>query len=399
MSELDNAQHTEDQPTDDATRTVGSFFSEGVASMREMSAAHRAHTAARTELDRLGDTIASREDELEHRRDIEARFEDIVARETANRDDAKRERAAADQQHAEILAKLADLKEQLEDMRDKDSVTERRLKSALEAAEDKERSSRESGRRLQRRLDDAQENLDRAIKEREEGVAAAQRAVKSAEAHLATLNAEYADIQRNPSANSAGYSVRKRELEDEISDATEELRRARHDVPRIDGETQAAIDGAREAVKEAERPIAPARKAFDAVAAAADRARDAYAEAKDDAEKRQKELRSTISDGEKAAKVQERAMREAQERADAAQAAIDEANEIHANPEATESLARALEADRAEREELALEVEQLAATEHSVRERTRGARMRLGLTIGGIILVVAIAIAWIYLAK
>ena len=70
-------------------------------------------------------TIASREDELEHRRDIEARFEDIVARETANRDDAERERAAADQQHAEILAKLANLKEQLEDMREKDSVTER----------------------------------------------------------------------------------------------------------------------------------------------------------------------------------------------------------------------------------------------------------------------------------
>ena len=222
----------------------------------------------------------------------------------------------------------------------------------------------------------------------------------SAEAHLTTLNSEYAEIQKNPSANPAGYSVRKRELEDEISDATEALRNAKSDVPRIERRKhRTAIDEARAAVTEAERPIATAKEAFNTVAAAADRARDAYGEAREDAEKRQKELRGTISEGEKAAKAQERAAQDAKARVDAAQAAIDEANDIHAHPEATAALVNALEADRAEREERVVEVEQLAGAEQAVRERTRGARVRLTLAVTGIALTVLLMFVWTYIAQ
>lgn len=382
-----------------AARTVSALFSEGVTSMKEVNAAHRAHAAARDELERLDNTIASREAELEHRRGIAARYDEIIAEESARKNAARKNQASATQQREKILAKLAELKKQLEDMREEDATTERHLKTALEAAEDKERSARESGRRLQRRLDDAQANLDRTIKEQSEGVAAAHQAVTSAEAHLTTLNSEYAEIQKNPSANPAGYSVRKRELEDEISDATEALRNAKSDVPRIEQETQTAIDEARAAVTEAERPIATAKEAFNTVAAAADRARDAYGEAREDAEKRQKELRGAISEGEKAAKAQERAAQDAQARVDAAQAAIDEANDIHAHPEATAALVNALEADRAEREERVVEVEQLAGAEQAVRERTRGARVRLTLAVTGIALTVLLMFVWTYIAQ
>ncbi len=398
-SDIDTAEASERQPENNAARTVSALFAEGVASMKEMNAAHRAHSEARDELERLDNTIEARKQELEHRLDITSRYAEIVTQASQRKDDADQKKAAAEARQAEIAAKIAELKAKLEKMREEDTVIERRLKSALDAAEDKERSARESGKRLQRRLDDAQTNLDRAVKERDDGIAAAQRAVKSAESHLATLNAEYIEIQRNPSANSAGYSVRKRELEDEISDATEALRNAKNDVPRVEDETQAAIANAHAAVSEAERPIASAREAFDAVAAAADRARDAYGDAKDGAEKRQKELRSTISDGEKAAKAQQRAAEEAQREADAAQADIDEANDIHAHPEITDALAHALEADRAEREERIVEVEQLAAVEKGVRERTRGARVRLTLAIGGIVLVIVLMLIWTFFAK
>lgn len=346
-----------------AARTVSALFSEGMASMKEVNAAHRAHTEARNELDRLDATIASRELELDHRRDVESRYDEIIRSETERKNRAEQERAEAEQRRAEIASRVDELKKQLDAMRDQDATTERRLKSALEAAEDKERSSRESGRRLQRRLDDAQENLERTVKEREEGIAAAEQAVKSAEAHLSTLNSEYAEIQRNPSANPAGYSVRKRELEIEISDAAEALRNAKGDVPRIESEMQAAIEEARASVKEAERPITQAKEAFNAIAAEADRARDAYSEAKEDAEKRQKSLRGKISEHEKEAREQERAAQTAQQDANEAQATLDEANDIHAHPEATISLANALEADRAEREERMREVEELASAE------------------------------------
>lgn len=382
-----------------AARTVSALFSEGMASMKEVNAAHRAHTEARNELDRLDATIESRKLDLDHRRDVESRYDEIIRSETERKNCAEQEREKAEQRRAEIDSSVDELKKQLDTMRDQDATTERRLKSALEAAEDKERSSRESGRRLQRRLDDAQANLEHTMKEREEGVAAAEQAVKSAEAHLSTLNTEYADIQRNPSANPAGYSVRKRELEIEISDAAEALRNARGDVPRIEGEMHAAIEEARASVREAERPIAQAKEAFNAIVAEADRARDVYSEAKEDAEKRQKDLRSKISEHEKEAREQERAAQNAQQDADAAQDALDEANDIHAHPEATIALANALEADRAEREERMREVEELAAAEKTVRERTRGARLRLVLAIAGIVLVAGLMIAWTYVAK
>ena len=153
------------------------------------------------------------------------------------------------------------------------------------------------------------------------------------------------------------------------------------------------------AVAEAEKPMASAREAFNAVAAAADRARDAYSEAKDDAEKRQKKLRGEISEREKEAKAEEHAAQVAQKEADAAQSTLDEANEIHAHPEATASLAHALEADRAERIDRVAEVEELAAAEKTVRERTRGARLKLVLAIASIVLVVVLMLVWTYLAQ
>ena len=111
-----------------AARTVSALFSEGVTSMKEVNAAHRAHAAARDELERLDNTIASREAELEHRRDIAARYDEIIAEESARKNAAHKNQASATQQREKILAKLAELKKQLEDMREEDATTERHLK-------------------------------------------------------------------------------------------------------------------------------------------------------------------------------------------------------------------------------------------------------------------------------
>lgn len=377
---------------------VGGFFAEGVAGVKEMNAARRAHAQARDGLERLGITIAERERELEHRRDIEARYGDIIAEETDRRDDAVTAKQVAEQRIAELSGEIAQARKTLEGMREADSTTERRLKSALEAAEDKEKSAREQGRRLQRRLDDAKHNLDQAKTEREEGIAAAQKAIESADSLLATLNREFADLQRTPSANPAEYSVRTSQLEIEISDAIDALHLAQDDLPRVQRETQAAVEAAVAAVKEAERPIEPAKASFEAIAAAADDARDAYGTAKDETEARQKEQRRVISALEKQSKEQQRIVKEQQEVIDAAQAAMDEADDIHAHPEATEALARALEADRSERLERTAEVEELAAAEHAVRERTRDSRTRLALFAAGMVLAIILFIVWLNIA-
>lgn len=382
---------TEEAPGASPVEAVGSFFSEGAAAVREMSAARKAHAEAREQLEQLDATIADEEAELAHRREVAANYHAIISSETARRDGATKAEQAAEAEQARIQGEIDALKERLQQMKDADSQTEKRLKAALDAAEAREASSRENGARLQRRLDDAKRNLEKAEEDQKNGVAAAQAAVESAESRLAMLHDEYAEVQRNPSANSAAYSVRADELQTEISDAAHELQSARDDLPRITQELEDALAHARKAVSEAEKPMDDAKQAFREVSSAADEARNAYREAKDDATERQRKLKEEISGKEKERRAQEQAAEDARAEASEAQALIDEANDIHAHPEVTETIAARLEADRAEREEQAVEVEQLASTEKAVRERTRGSRARfIGAIVGIVVLVVAV---------
>lgn len=395
--ELGTTGSTEPEGTE-AVETSGpsGLFSEGVASMKAMSSARRAHAEARDELERLQNTIAAREAELEHRRNIEANYDEIIERERARKSDAEQAAEDLKAQRDATAERVSQLKRKLEQMREEDTTTEKRLKVTLDAATDKEQSARESGRRLQNRLDDAKSDLERLNEERRASLIASEQAIASAEKRLATLNAEYAELQRNPSANSAEYSVRTRELEFEISDAAAALRSAREDLPQTDRETQRAIDEAIAAVAAAEKPIAAAKTAFDEAAAASDKARDAYSEAKEAAEARQKELRKRIGDEEKSLKSQDRSITDKLDEASAAQAVIDEAEDVIAHPEVTEAIAHALEADRAEHGDRVAEVEELANTERDVREQTRASRIRFIAAITGIALLAILAI-WMLL--
>lgn len=282
---------TEEAPGASPVEAVGSFFSEGAAAVREMSAARKAHAEAREQLEQLDATIADEEAELAHRREVAANYHAIISSETARRDGATKAEQAAEAEQARIQGEIDALKERLQQMKDADSQTEKRLKAALDAAEAREASSRENGARLQRRLDDAKRNLEKAEEDQKNGVAAAQAAVESAESRLAMLHDEYAEVQRNPSANSAAYSVRADELQTEISDAAHELQSARDDLPRITQELEDALAHARKAVSEAEKPMDDAKQAFREVSSAADEARNTYREAKDDATERQRKLK------------------------------------------------------------------------------------------------------------
>ena len=223
--------------------------------------------------------------------------------------------------------------------------------------------------------------------------------MESANARLDTLRDEFVEVQRNPSANSAAYSVRTTELQNEIADATDELRRAKAELPRIQAEVERNLTSARAMVAEAQKPIDDAKKAFRAVTAEADKARDELDRVRREASARQRELRDQIADQEKAAREQEKRAEEAQAEADDARAALDEATDIHEHPEVTEGLNAHLEELHRRRDEKLGQVEHLAATEQDIRERTRGSRYQfIAAVAGAIALVVVIAIAWVALS-
>lgn len=379
-----------------AAQAVGAFITEGVGAVRQVSAAKRAHASAREELEQLEQTILEQQDELAHRRDIEERYSQIIEEESARQDQAILNIAQAKAAQDSIRAAVDALKEKLAAVREADAQTEKRLKAAVDAAEGKEASSRESGTRLQRRLDDAKKSLEKAETEREVAIDTAQRAIDAAAARLATLREEFAEVQRNPSANSAAYSVRSNELQLEISDAAEELRQAQHALPVITEEVERSLTTARAMVEEAKKPIDAAKRAHREVTNEADEARDALDTAKNAAAERQREIRDQIAAQEKAIKEQDRLIAGEQAEADDAQAVMDEANDIHAHPEITEALEADLERNRAERAEQASEVQELADAERDVRQRTHDSRVRFmgAIGIGAAIVLALIVLAW-----
>lgn len=383
----------------EAANAVGTFFSEGAAAVRAMNAAKKAHAEAREQLDTLDRTIAEEEAELEHRRDVASRYHDIVTEQTARVKAAVKAISDAETKQKAIDATIQQLKEQLESMKADDAQAEKRLKATLDAAEAKEASAREASSRLKRRLDDAERNLAKAEEDKKNGIAAATTAAESAEARLKTLREEFAEVQRNPSANSAAYNVRANELEAQISDAMHELREARDGLPQLTAELDAAIASAKSLLAEAQKPIEAAKAEFENIREEADDARDAYETAKQESSERQRELREKVAEQEKARREQEQAASDARDEQAAAQLLIDEAEDIHAHPEVTDAIAGRLEADRAERIEVAGEVEQLAAAEQSVREQTRSSRLRFTAVVAAIVVVVVLLIIlWLVLS-
>lgn len=383
----------------EAANAVGTFFSEGAAAVRAMNAAKKAHAEAREQLDALDRTIAEEEQELAHRRDVAGRYHEIIKQETARKKRAAKAVAKAEAAQKTIDAAIEKLKAQLEQVKAADAQTEKRLKAALDAAEAKEASSREASSRLKRRLDDAERNLAKAEEDKKNGIAAATTAAESAEARLKTLREEFAEVQRNPSANSAAYNVRANELEAQISDAMHELREARDGLPQLTAELNEAIRSAQNMLAEAKKPIDAAKKDFEKIREDADDARDAYETAKKEANERQRALREQISEQEKERHEQEQAASDARDEGVEAQLLIDEAEDIHAHPDVTEAIAGRLEADRAERAEQAGEVEQLAAAEQDVREQTRSSRLRFIAVIAAIVAaIVLIVVLWLVLS-
>lgn len=379
---------------------LGTFIAQGASAMREMNAAKKALADARAHLAELEQRIADQAEELETRQDIAGRYEQIVADQRQAIATAQKTAAAAEIDRDVHASKVAELKGQLEQMKTEDDATELRLKAALDAVEAREASSRETGNRLVRRLEDSKRIRDKVQAERDAGIAAAQQTVDATRAQLETLRHEYAELQRNPSANPANYTVRTSELSMQISDTADALRKAEEDVPRITADLEHSLAAAEQAVEQAQAPIAEAKRAHQAVTAEADAARDELQTAKTAAATRQRELREKIAAEDKARRDQEQSIANAQADAAHAQSIIEQANEVHDHPEITESLAGSLARDKAEHAETEREVTQLEATEDAVRERTRDSRIKFtGAIVCIVAAILAIILVWLFASK
>ena len=203
-------------------------------------------------------------------------------------------------------------------------------------------------------------------------------------------------MQRNPSANSANYSVRAQELELQIADATDALRRAEADLPRITQELEDALVQAERAVAESQKPIDAAKATFGEASTAADAARDAYQTAREEAEERQRALKGQISDQGRRSAPRSRPRATPRMRRPPRRRPLTRRRTSTPTPRSPRPLRHASRPIAPSARSRPPRWQSLAAAESDVREQTRASRLRFGAAIAGIIVVVALILVLVF---
>lgn len=392
---------TEPTSTQEDAPAIGTFITEGVSAVREMSAARRALGDARDRLDNLLDLIDEQEQALDRRRDIELNYTRIVTEQTAARDNASQRANTARNAAEAARSEFERLDRQLKETKAADDKTERHLRDAYDDAHGAEELAAKALARAEKRLREAREALDAATKSRDDSTAAAQKRIDDVSMRIHKLESELAELERNPSTNTAEYATRRRDLMQAVNEAGAQLAAAREALPAaIDAATSSVADAMREAA-DAEQPIERLESAHQAAQDAAERARDELDDARDDADERQRDLREKVSACKKELDELERTAATAQTEADAAASLLAEAEDVHAHPEATEQLAAELDRNYHERDAQQQAVNQLAENERGVRQRTRGKRLSFiaALIAAALVVIAIVAVAVVGIGK
>ncbi len=355
----------------EAAAAGAASVTDGMAAIRAVSAAKRAHAQAKDELNQIEQTAGELADELAHRREVEQNFDDIIELQNKELEQAHQAMEDAAAKAAELEAAHEQAKVALAQLK---ATNEEKLKAPRELASDaraKLDQAEAEARSARRAVKSAQAQADDAIGSRDSRAQAAIRAVQAAQGKLDRAQNQLSEMRKDPSAGARNLT----EKSSEVAGALAQLQNAKAEVARINAEAAQGVEAAqthlytqRKSLEMIEDDLAAAmdderekRKAFEALKAQADADEKAAAD----------KVRRLASDIDAARQEGELA----HGRVDAANAQIAEAKDIHAHPEATDALAgRVAEVNRSA-ESQRRQVAELASEEQAVRERTQRTRL------------------------
>lgn len=372
----------------EAAAAGAASVTDGMAAIRAVSAAKRAHAQAKDDLNQIEQTAAELADELAHRREVEQNFDDIIELQNKELEQARQAMADAAAKAGELEAAHEQAKVELARLKaanEKKLAGPRELASAARAKLDQAEAEARSARRA---VKGAQAQTDDAIGSRDSRVQAANRAVQTAQGKLDRAQAQLSEMRKDPSAGAKNLT----EKSSEVAGALAQLQNAKAEVARINAEAAQGVEAAqthlytqRKSLEMIEDDLAAAmddeqekRKAFESLKAQADAEEKAAA---DKVRQLAADIDAARQDGELA-----------RGRVDAANAQIAEAKDIHAHPEATEALAgRVAEVNRSA-ESQRRQVAELASEEKAVRERTQRTRLVFYALVAAAVVIVLVLI-------
>lgn len=363
---------------------------EGVSAMRELSAARRAHATAFKELESLERDATQLEQQLEHRREVEDNYEQIVKLQTQETEDAARALEQARVRRVSLESQLEGKKNELTRLKDANEQKVAPSRKLMEQAKGALTKAERAQAEALRALKGAQAQANEAQASRDSKLQAAKRSADSASAKLARQQDQLAEMRRDPSTGAKALS----QASSAVAAALAQLENARENVTRVTQETGQAVQIAqthlytqRKSLEEAEADLKEAREREEEL-------RGAYDAKRSKADEQEADVSSKISELKEAVEQARDDEASARGRGDAARAALEEANDIHAHPELTDELARRSEASRAQADEQRKLVERLASEEHMVRERTEHTRKIFYALVAAAVVIVLLVLVF-----
>lgn len=374
-------QKTQKKPKD------SSGFTGGFAAVRQVHAASKEHSNARSELKKAESALAEDKKVLDHRIDVTRSYAQIVSEQTKARTDAEKAKAAAERRIEALKEEHDKLAGELEAMRSEHAEALKPFQNVMESTRGRADDTAKLLSEAKKAAKAAQTEANDAQARREQRISAANKAYDNAQARLRKLNADFEELKGRPDTD-AGAIAR---MEQEISAEKAHLESTKSDIPLVTDEAQKNVDAAQRHLWNQQQALDSAQKAAEEASTEAKRRKAEYDERYQSFQTEEATLDNDVVQREMGIRDASKDRDTAQANIEAAQKLLDEAEDIHAHPEVTKKLAESV----AEKQHLVdiqkQEVSSLARSEKQLRSSTRKQRITfisLLIVIAAVILLI-----------
>ena len=373
-----------------AMRNAGAAMSEGFSAMKNVATAAREHSSAKSRMREMELALEQDSAFLEHRLSIERDYDRIVGAETAELQDAQGIVASTTATIESLSAERDGLNNQLASLKASNEQMLRPYRTLVESTRNRADDTSRILGDARRAVKDVESQVEEASRRREQTIASANRALDSAQERLRKVQEDLKALQDDPgSALSAIF-----DLKGEVAQETASVEAARVEVQNATTDSQFIVDNAQQQLFTLRTSLETAESDYETAKNEAEERRGEYDRLHKDCLQKEQALEREIDVRLAGIEDAQDAMRAAEERIKEAQGLLDEANEIHSTPEITEQLLASVNQQRAQIEQQRAIIHDLATSEKSLRESTRGKRiMFIGVIAAAVVL--AIVILWL----
>ena len=384
----------------DAARGAQESLMAGIAAFKSVREASQMHSSARETLRSMKEALEDHTLILQHRIDVEQRYPQIVTEQSAELQEAQEALLDANERAQSADADRADLESKLTIMKNRHEDELRPYRNVAESTKGRADDMARTLAEAKRATKSAENNLAEATKRRDQRIAAANRAVDTAQERVRKLQTELDSTQERlraeqseadgaqDSEKSSPEAVAR--LQNELVSAQAHRDAAAADVPVITEEMRVAVETAQTRLFDQRQALTQAERNAEAAKKEANERRDEYDKLLKKAQEEERAFSEQIRLRVTASEQARKDASEAQTRIDDAQEVLDEAEEIHATPQETIALREQVSREQADYDRQLDAVEELAENERELRRGTLKQRLIL---IAGIALVVVIVIA------